>query len=421
MPQPDPSEAPSSAESAIPKHVTAAYLMALTLIAFLACAAYYLLDTVIADQLDAARIIGVVGHQIMLLQRIGLLATDLKAGTVTARAPLLAALSDVQTTEDTLATRRDPLFGRTLSPAGQQFFFRGPDPLDDALRAFISTARHFADPAAHGSDRAYRWLESNARDTLQPRLIASLSNFERKTHQRVERLRTAQQVVLAMLLVALVLQAMFIFRPLVVQTRHYAAHLYRLATSDDLTGLSSRRHFMETAERDLRLARRSGKQIAAILLDLDHFKEINDAHGHAVGDAVLRRFGEISAGLLRQSDLIGRTGGEEFAILLPDTDLEGAMTVAEKLRRAVAEDRGGSLPPVTVSVGVAALRADDHSIDDLLRRADKALYQAKSAGRNRVVPSPERLSGTPLAHHGAEPSSVSAQVPASIVQPGGGG
>lgn len=369
----------------ISKHVTVAYLAALTLIALLAGATWFLLDDVIADLLVSARIVGTVGHQIMLVQRIVLLATDLEAGTSTARAPLVAAIDDMEMTENALATRHALQHFRPLPPSVQQFFFAGPDPLDDAVRAFINTARSFVDPAQHGAEHAYRWLETNAHDRLQPRLIASLSNFERKAQQRVERLRTAQEVVLVMLLVALVLQAVFVFRPLVLQTRHYAAHLYRLATSDDLTGLASRRHFIETAERDLKMARRAGKRIAAIVLDLDHFKAINDARGHAIGDAVLRRFGEIVTALLRQSDLVGRTGGEEFAILLPDTDLAGASIVGEKLRRAVAEDRSGNLPSVTVSVGLAVLRADDHNIDDLLRRADKALYQAKSDGRNRVA------------------------------------
>ena len=414
---PDFPEAPSSARIAIPKHVTAAYLIALMLIAFLACAAYYLLDNVIADQLEAARVVGVAGHQIMLLQRIGLLATDLQAGTATARAPLMAAINDMRSTEDSLAARGDFPPGRSAPPAVRQFFFRGPASLDDALRVFIRSAGRFADPAAPDKDRAYRWLETEAHDRLQPRLLASLSNFERETHAHVERLRRTQQVVLAMLLVALALQGMFVFRPLVVQSRHFAAHLYRLATTDDLTGVSSRRHFMEIAERDLRLARRSGKEIAAILLDLDHFKEVNDAHGHAAGDAVLRRFGKLSTALLRQSDMIGRMGGEEFAILLPDTDIEGAMTVADRLRRAIAEDRGSDLPPVTVSIGVAARQADDRSIDDLLRRADRALYQAKSEGRNRVAGAREDSHAAQAGHHPPPPSSSAAEVPMRAAQP----
>lgn len=416
MPQSVPREASVAAGSAVPKHVTAAYLAALSLVALLAIAAYWLLGDVAAKELDAARVTRLAGREVMLLQRIGLLMTDLQAGTVTAREPLVVAIRELRSTEDALAGRAEHTPGHGLSPAARALFFSASDPLDAAIGAFINACRRFAEQAPHGSDQAYRLLQSDLHEKVLPLLTASLSNFEHATHLHVERLRTAQRTLLAMLLVVLVLQAMFIFRPLVVQTRHYASHLYRLATSDDLTGLANRRHFMEIAERDFELARRSGRRFAAMALDLDHFKEINDGEGHAIGDAVLRRFGEIATAMLRQSDMIGRMGGDEFAILLPEADLEGAVTVAEKLRRAIAEDRSGNVPPFTTCIGVATLRADDNSIDDLLRRADRALYQAKSEGRNRVA-LPPVATGTMAATSRAEvPSSRLPQAPESAAR-----
>ncbi|MGH7118196.1 MAG: diguanylate cyclase [Acetobacteraceae bacterium] len=416
MPQSIPREPPASARSTIPKRVTAAYLTALGLIALLATGAYFLLDDVAARQLDAARVTRLGGHQIMLLQRIGLLLADFEAGTVTARAPLVAAISELRSTEDTLADRAGRTPRGNLSPAARELFFSAPDPLDQAIRAFIDGARRFGDPATGNMEQAYRRLQADLHERLLPRLIASLSNFESETHRHIERLRTAQRALLAMLLVALVLQAMFIFRPLVVQTRHYAAHLYRLATSDDLTGLANRRHFMEIAARDFELARRSGRKIGVMVLDLDHFKKINDEQGHAIGDAVLRRFGEIATAMLRQSDMIARIGGDEFAILLPETDLEGATTVAEKLRRTIAEDRSGNGPPLTTCIGVAILRADDNSIDDLLRRADKALYQAKYDGRNRVALSPVAASIAMSARNPVAPSLSQPEMPENMAR-----
>lgn len=163
--------------------------------------------------------------------------------------------------------------------------------------------------------------------------------------------------------------------------------LMRLATTDSLTGLPNRRHFMEKLEYELARIKRFGKPACLLMLDLDHFKRVNDTYGHAAGDAVLRHFATLSQSSLREIDLIGRLGGEEFGVLLPGTDMAGALELAERLRLAVAaapvqveEDA----IPVTVSVGVAAFHPADPHPDDILARADVALYKAKESGRNRV-------------------------------------
>lgn len=163
--------------------------------------------------------------------------------------------------------------------------------------------------------------------------------------------------------------------------------LMRLATTDPLTGLPNRRHFMEQLEYELARIKRFGKPACLLMLDLDHFKRVNDTYGHAAGDAVLRHFALLAQNSLREIDLIGRLGGEEFGVLLPGTDMAGALELAERLRLAVAaapvqveEDA----IPVTVSVGVAEFLSADPHPDDILARADMALYKAKESGRNRV-------------------------------------
>jgi len=124
-----------------------------------------------------------------------------------------------------------------------------------------------------------------------------------------------------------------------------------------------------------------------LMFDIDHFKKVNDVHGHAVGDAVLRHMGEVLRGSQRKIDTPGRLGGEEFALLLPGADLDAAAAYAERLRQRVAESphqsEAGSLA-VTVSIGIAALYPQDLAADAALKRADRALYWAKAAGRNRV-------------------------------------
>jgi diguanylate cyclase (GGDEF)-like protein len=161
--------------------------------------------------------------------------------------------------------------------------------------------------------------------------------------------------------------------------------LRTLATRDALTGALSRRALREEFSRAISLARRHGFELSCIFFDLDHFKTVNDTHGHGVGDLVLRACVEACRGELRSTDTIGRFGGEEFAILLPHTGAKAALAVAEKIRNAVARCRvEGETGPVrfTASFGVAALDGSDIDVDQMLKRADTALYAAKAAGRN---------------------------------------
>jgi diguanylate cyclase (GGDEF)-like protein len=160
------------------------------------------------------------------------------------------------------------------------------------------------------------------------------------------------------------------------------------ARIDALTGLINRRHFYEQAELELARAKRHGEPLSLLMLDVDHFKAVNDNHGHHTGDVTLQKLSEVCTQTFREIDLVGRLGGEEFAVLLPQTHGAQALEVAERLRLAAADaavplEQGGALH-FTVSIGVASFAATDDSIETLLRRADQAMYQAKNSGRNRV-------------------------------------
>jgi diguanylate cyclase (GGDEF)-like protein len=164
--------------------------------------------------------------------------------------------------------------------------------------------------------------------------------------------------------------------------------LERRAYTDYLTGLANRRHFLEKAESELTRTMRYGRELSLLMLDLDHFKQVNDTYGHKVGDLVLKKLSEVCQSALRDVDIIGRMGGEEFAVLLPETGSEQAMQAAERLRTAIAcahVPLGSGLPlRFTASLGVTTLRETDANIDMLLNQADQALYQAKNEGRNRA-------------------------------------
>lgn len=163
--------------------------------------------------------------------------------------------------------------------------------------------------------------------------------------------------------------------------------LERLATIDSLTETLNRRRFLELAAQEVNRARRHERPLAALLFDLDHFKAVNDTYGHAVGDLTLRAAAAAAQGALRASDVLARYGGEEFVALLPETDLAGAMAVAERLRVAIAAsaiDADGARFSVTASVGVAQWQGEETSLEPALARADEALYVAKRSGRNKI-------------------------------------
>ncbi|HXF82358.1 MAG TPA: GGDEF domain-containing protein [bacterium] len=187
---------------------------------------------------------------------------------------------------------------------------------------------------------------------------------------------------------AVAITALVLIRQVTLMNEHIRilAELHALARTDPLTELHTRRHFIELAEREYARTRRYGRPLAALMLDVDHFKQINDRFGHGAGDAVLRTVAAQLRASLRDIDLVARYGGDEFIALLPESTVENALDIAERLRARVAAAAGGVGPQriaATVSVGVAS--ADGTSnLEALLRRVDQALYQAKAAGRNTV-------------------------------------
>jgi diguanylate cyclase (GGDEF)-like protein len=156
-----------------------------------------------------------------------------------------------------------------------------------------------------------------------------------------------------------------------------------LSVTDRLTGLYNRRKLDELLDEELLRCRRYGVQFAAIIMDIDHFKHVNDSHGHAVGDSVLQQMGQILRQRTRDADALARLGGEEFVILCRHSGLQGALESAERVREAIAAHDFPGVGPVTASFGVAACCEAD-TAETLLERADAALYRAKAAGRNRV-------------------------------------
>ncbi len=165
--------------------------------------------------------------------------------------------------------------------------------------------------------------------------------------------------------------------------------LLQMAITDELTGLANRRYFMERLNSEYDRAKRYESKYSLLMIDIDHFKLINDNFGHKAGDRVLQEASSVMKKSLRTSDVIGRVGGEEFSVLLPETEVKAAMFIAERLRKRVEEKiiiHETEELSVTVSIGVSQSSPGDQSVDDIFIRADTAMYNSKREGRNRVEP-----------------------------------
>lgn len=166
-----------------------------------------------------------------------------------------------------------------------------------------------------------------------------------------------------------------------------SARLHYLANHDEMTGLLNRRSFFAALQRERDRSARTGRPMAVAIVDVDFFKRINDGHGHRAGDIVLTHVAKMLTDTLRSHDLVGRIGGEEFAVLMPETEIAAARTVCERLRRIVARSTvplpSGAAATITISTGIATLENEEDR-DTLMGRADNALYAAKSGGRNQV-------------------------------------
>jgi diguanylate cyclase (GGDEF)-like protein len=174
----------------------------------------------------------------------------------------------------------------------------------------------------------------------------------------------------------------------VIETAEYEKKLERLSKFDELTQLANRRFFMETAELEIQRSHRYGRPLSILIADLDYFKQVNDTYGHISGGTVLETIGRILRTDIRETDMAARLGGEEFCILLPETDLTDAERTAEHIRTTVGScniEISGKSIHVTLSLGVAQLK-NGETLQKLISRADQALYRAKSSGRNRVEP-----------------------------------
>lgn len=270
------------------------------------------------------------------------------------------------------------------------------EPLVQAYRLLYLLAKESGDTAAAlNYHEKYATADKGYLDDVSARQLA----YERVKHEttasklQIEALNSENRLLQLQrennrLYIALLIMILGFIAFWAYKTKRSQLHFKKLAEQDGLTGIANRPHFIELSENALEASRRSQQQVCAVLCDLDHFKAINDKHGHAMGDYVLKQVVASCRSHLRSADVFGRFGGEEFGILLPDCNLDTARQLCERLRIAIAgvanlkDDLESS---VSASFGIATTDAFGYELRQLLAHADAALYQAKHAGRNRVV------------------------------------
>lgn len=372
------------------RNLTAAYSCALALIAALSLGSHLTLRRVLAEHEGSATVINVAGRQRMLSQRIAGLAAERQLG-LPVEADLVQAIDQFERAHHALLVGDTALdLVPATDPALRTIYFSGSAPLDGAVTDFVARARRIlALPPGDAEGRTEAAaLFAEAREPILSKLNAVVGVHQAASERQLGRLEWLQTASLVVVFATLAIEALLIFRPMVRRIARYTQTLLVMAATDPLTGALNRRSWTERAKAELGRAQRYGRPSTLLAIDADRFKTINDRYGHAGGDAVLKAFVQTVGACLRPSDLLGRIGGEEFVVLLAETDVAGAEVAAERIRQAIADleiESASDRIRFTISVGVAAFGEGRDALEDALERADVAVYAAKDLGRNRVV------------------------------------
>lgn len=400
------------------RSLTVAYMLALGIVATMSLASHWTLNTVLKAHEGAASVINVSGRQRMLSQRVSSLAAQYALGDPNARNDLVTAIDQFESAHRKLLDGDDALKLPALtSTALRNIYFTGSPSLNELVGAYIADARVLASmkPDDLRSNITLARLFAAARSPLLAKLNEVVEVHQQTSERQLAILERIQISSLIVVLITLIVEALGIFRPMVNRVVHYTRELIRVAATDPLTGALNRRSFTERSLAELGRARRYDRATSLLMIDIDRFKSVNDTHGHGGGDAVLKALVACLEERIRPSDILGRLGGEEFAIILAETEQSAAEAVAERIRGDVAAldvalETG--IVHFTISIGVAQFVQQATILKPTMERADRALYQAKAGGRNRVVvsvePSIDAAQTVPLARQSVVPMNAEA-------------
>ncbi len=388
-------ETHSGAEHAAAQEISARiltfrYVIALAILAMIALASHVSFTRVLRENGGSIYLNVVSGQQQTLVQVIARHAAQYSAGDTAARAALAREIEQLAGEHAELIAHMEEGKLPGSVTAALRSVYDGDDDLRNGMRTYLSTAREVlaSQPDTAEQKRPLALLFAAADGPVQDGLKKIINIYDSYTIEQFLRLERMQNYMLAMVFLTLALEAGIIFNPMVRRIVRYTSDLLRLASTDPLTGVLNRRSFLDSAFGEVRRARRDRKPCSLMSIDADHFKRINDTQGHQAGDQVLKAMAATLANSVRKGDVLGRVGGEEFAVLAPDLSLEGALRLADRLRGEIARLRTATdagFVSFTISIGVTQILDDESDLTPALGRADKALYAAKSAGRNKVA------------------------------------
>jgi diguanylate cyclase (GGDEF)-like protein len=379
--------------------LTNAYIIALLIIATLTIFSHFIVSNITKRQIESAELSYFIGRQRALLQQTIIYASNYyNSDAELEREFLKNSISALDHGHHLLKTRvaRKDFLGRADSKVlFQAYYGDGQYSIKD-MEKFISAAREFEIIGVEeGKPARKRALDASSAiaGSLTRTLDILLEDYQTETIIKIKKSYDHQLWTVFVILLVLLIEAVYIFNPLIKRIQDYHQILLREALEDHLTGLYNRRAFLKRAAGELSKARRDKNPVAVILTDLDHFKKVNDTYGHNVGDLVLKRFSALAQKSFRPGDIVGRIGGEEFAILLPNIKLEQGQQIIERFRALVSDtpchykdDKGEEKSlNFSASFGMVVVAGGSWTIDQLLAAADERLYAAKHAGRNRVV------------------------------------
>lgn len=365
------------------------YVVALLIIASMTILSHVLIGFLLKTNNGFAYLINESGRQRMLSQRVASYSMQyyIKESSHT-REELNKTLAMLVSAHKMLSAQSSDKNENRFDMRMRHLYFQSDVAVDQDIKTLSSYVNNLL---ASTSTKAEQLVQiNNINKLVNFRLLSALNEvvyeYQKESERRIQNLDNVQWVLLAMILLALVLEAQFIFRPVFIKLSTYVELLLRVSTTDELSGLCNRRDFDKKFAEQIDLAERFSQVCALAVIDVDNFKSINDHFGHSVGDNVITEIGKTLKRSARVTDHCFRIGGDEFVILLPHTDITASLNVINRFRaalRIVNWDEYGAELSVSVSIGVSSIKKGVSK--KALEQADQSMYSAKKAGGDRLV------------------------------------
>jgi len=373
------------------------FLSTFALIAMLITASIVIIDYIAAEEAHMVEVNDIGGRQRMLSARtVHLLLEYAVENNPDARGQIIKLIEDsLQKFDKThqLLIRGQLSDDETIifSDSTDNIFFDGPEFLDLKARIFIYNTREVLDsdwsPGQISSYYLIQLREASKQD-LHTSLDALAAQYTANSKSRITRLRVIVAILLGGIVVILCLVGALVFNPMFKRIEAQELELHNLAFIDPLANCHNRRSFLANTDTAFERSKRYKHTFAILFIDIDRFKDINDNYGHAIGDEAIKEMARICLENIRDSDILGRIGGDEFGIILQECGLDYAIQTAEKLRKRISDHIVSSKSATikfSISVGAATVEDSDTCVDDTMKRADRNLYEAKRTGRNLVI------------------------------------